>query len=145
MFKHILIPLDGSLLSEGAVRQGLRLAKILGARVTAFHVTPKFHSAGAAMELLSSTAAACPIDAAERAEAVLRFAARIASGLGVDCELDYVCGDSPFEEIIDAADRKACDLIVMASHGRRGIEGVLLGSQTHRVLTHSRIPVLVYR
>lgn len=145
MFKHILIPLDGSLRSEAAVREGLQLAKTLGARVTAFHVTPKFHSAGAAMELPSSAASACPIDAAARAEAVLRFAARIASGMGVSCELDYVSGDTPFEEIIDAADRKDCDLIVMASHGRRGIEGVLLGSQTHKVLTHSRIPVLVYR
>jgi nucleotide-binding universal stress UspA family protein len=145
VFKHLLIPLDGSTRSEEAARQGLQLAKAFGARATAFHVTPRFHAAGAAMELLSSTADACPIDSAEHAESVLRFAARIAATLGVDCELDYVCADTAFEAIVDAADKKGCDLIVMASHGRRGLEGMLLGSQTHKVLTHSRIPVLVYR
>jgi nucleotide-binding universal stress UspA family protein len=145
VFQHLLIPVDGSQRSEDAARQGLQLAKTFGARATAFHVTPRFHAAGAAMELLGSTADACPLDAAERAGAVLRFAARVATALGVDCELDYVCADTPYEAIIDAADRKGCDLIVMASHGRRGLEGILLGSQTHKVLTHSRIPVLVYR
>lgn len=145
MFKHILVPTDGSKLSEKAVKHAVRLAKQLGARLTAFHVVPKFHPSTYQMELLQMTAGDYDQTRMEHALQFLRYAERAAAAAGVDCEGKHVVSDHPYKEIVKAAQKYGCDLILMASHGRRGIEGFLLGSETQKVLTHSHVPVLVYR
>ena len=145
MFKHILVPTDGSKLSEKAVKQAVRLAKQLGARMTAFHVMPKFHSSTYQMELLQMSVGEYDEARLEHAQQFLRYAERAAKAAGIDCEGRHAVGDHPYKEIVKAAQKNGCDLILMASHGRRGIEGFLLGSETQKVLTHSHVPVLVYR
>ena len=145
MFKHILVPTDGSKLSEKAVKQAVRLAKQLGARMTAFHVMPKFHPSTYQMELLQMTLGEYDESRLGHALQFLRHAERAAGAAGVECEGRHVISDRPYKEIVKAAQKYGCDLILMASHGRRGIEGFLLGSETQKVLTHSHVPVLVYR
>jgi nucleotide-binding universal stress UspA family protein len=145
MFKHILLPTDGSRLSEKSVKQGIRMAKALNARVTALHVVPKFHTFTYQSGMLESTRREYEAGAAERTKNCLEFVRKVAAGSDVKCDTAQVSSDQPFQEIIKAAGKKGCDLILMASHGRRGIEGFLLGSETQKVLTHSTVPVLVYR
>lgn len=145
MFKHILVPTDGSKLSEKAVKRAVGVAKQIKARVTALHVIPKFHTFTYQAEMLELTAKEYEASSVERAEQYLGFAERAAATAGVSCEAVHVFSDQPYREIIKTARGKRCDLILMASHGRRGIEGFLLGSETQKVLTHSRVPVLVYR
>jgi len=145
MFKHILLPTDGSKLSEKAIKQGVRMAKALGAKLTMVHVIPKFHTFTYQAEMLEATRGEYEDGASARGQGYLDFARKVANGAGVDCDGIKIVSDQPFKEIIKAAKKKSCDLILMASHGRRGIEGFLLGSETQKVLTHSRIPVLVYR
>ena len=145
MFKHILVPTDGSKLSEKAVKQAVRLAKQLGGRMTAFHVMPKFYPSSYQMELLQMTVGDHQESRQEQASQFLRYAERAARVAGIDCEGRNVVSDHPYKEIVKAAQKNGCDLILMASHGRRGIEGFLLGSETQKVLTHSHVPVLVYR
>jgi nucleotide-binding universal stress UspA family protein len=145
MFKHILLPTDGSKLSEKSVKQGIRMAKQLGAAVTAVHVIPKAHVYDYQMQLLTASEESLRADDERRAEQCLRFVKKAAAGADVQCETLHLISDQPYKAIVNAAKRKDCDLILMASHGRRGIEGFLLGSETQKVLTHSTIPVLVYR
>ncbi|MGA9334359.1 MAG: universal stress protein [Rudaea sp.] len=145
MFKHILLPTDGSKLSENSVRRGMQLAKALDAKVTVMHVIAKFDEETNEIEMLESSHHAYAAESVERAKCYLNFARKVALGARVQCETVQVVGDQPSKEIIQMADAKGCDLIQMASHGRRGIEGLLLGSETQKVLTHSKIPVLVYR
>ena len=145
MFKHILLPTDGSKLSEKAIRHSVRMAKALGAKITALHVTPKFHTFTYSMEMLEATRGNYEADATERARHYLEFARKVAHAAGVSCDGVQASGDQPYKEIIKVAQKKGCDVILMASHGRRGIEGFLLGSETQKVLTHSKVPVLVYR
>lgn len=145
MFKHILIPTDGSDLSQQAVEGGIQLARTLGARITAFHVIARFHASDVIMGLLAESRGDYEKAAREFAEAQFVFITRAAQAAGVACDTAHVTGDDVAREIVAAAARSGCDMILMASHGRRGIEGVLLGSETHKVLTHSRLPVLVYR
>jgi nucleotide-binding universal stress UspA family protein len=148
MFKHILLPTDGSKLSDRAVQRGLELANELGARVTAVHIIPEFR-------MMADESFALPTgadlkrrydkEAKARADKMLAKIGERAKEAGVKFESLTVLGDVPFEHIIDTAKKKKCDLIMMASHGRRGISGLLLGSETSKVLTHSKIPVLVVR
>jgi nucleotide-binding universal stress UspA family protein len=145
MFKHILVPTDGSKLSEKAVKHAVSLARQSNAKVTALHVIPKFHTFTYNTEMLEATEKGYAVSAAEHAKQYLRFAERAAKVADVDCDTLTTMGDHPFKEIIKTAKKKDCDLILMASHGRRGIEGFLLGSETQKVLTHSNVPVLVYR
>lgn len=145
MFEHILLPTDGSKLSEKSIKQGVRMAKVLKASVTALHVSPKFHAFSYPMEMLESTPGDFAQASAASARNYLDFVKRVATGAGVECDVVHVTSDQPYKEIIKTAQKKKCDLILMASHGRRGIEGFLLGSETQKVLTHSAIPVLVYR
>jgi nucleotide-binding universal stress UspA family protein len=145
MFKHILIPTDGSELSLKAILYGVRLAKESGAKVTGLTVAQPYQPAGMDTVYI-------PIDEGdyeeqsrlltEKAMEQVRMAADAA---GVPCETVREVHDQPYRAIIDAAQALQCDLIVMASHGRRGISALLLGSETAKVLTHSTIPVLVYR
>lgn len=145
MFKHILVPTDGSKLSERAIKHAMAFAKQCKAHVTALHVIPKFHTFNYQVDLLEMTPAEYEKTGIEQANHFLRYAQRVANNAGVDCEGAQASGDQPYKEIIKVAQKKGCDLILMASHGRRGIEGFLLGSETQKVLTHSHIPVLVYR
>ena len=145
MFKHILLPTDGSKLSEKAIRQSVRMAKALGAKITALHVMPKFHTFTYQIEMLEATRSTYQAEAGEHARQYLDFALKVARAAGVACDSVQATSDQPYKEIIKTAHKKGCDLILMASHGRRGIEGFLLGSETQKVLTHSTVPVLVYR
>jgi nucleotide-binding universal stress UspA family protein len=143
MFKHILVPTDGSPLSEGAVLKGIELARALGARVTGLHVTPPFHVLTYRAEMLEETREEFERDSQASADRHLAFVRKTADELGVPCATLRAVSDEVDQAIIDAAREHACDLIVMASHGRRGLGRVLLGSQTQRVTTHSSVPVLV--
>jgi nucleotide-binding universal stress UspA family protein len=145
MFKHILLPTDGSRGSVKAIRRALELAKSTGAKVTGFHVIPKFHVFTYRTEMLEDTKEEYEREARGHAQQYLAVIEKAAKQAGVSCETAYATSDHPYEAIIQTAKRKRCDLIAMASHGRRGVQGLLLASETQKVLTHSKIPVLVYR
>jgi nucleotide-binding universal stress UspA family protein len=147
MYRHILIPSDGSELAEKAVDAGIEFARSVQARVTGFTAVPEY-KAPSHGELMSGNAvslAEYDRRAKLRAESVLQQIMRRAGALGVECDTDYALNDHPYEAIIRAAQAHGCDLIFMASHGRRGFSALVHGSETQGVLTHSRIPTLVYR
>lgn len=149
MYKHILVPTDGSALSDKAAEAAIKLAKLLGARITAFHAMEPYPLQGAYAAEASGVPELQPEIFAERSEEyakrVLDAFKQAASAANVECATAYATGRSPSQAIVDKARADNCDLIVMASHGRRGLEGFLLGSETQKVLTHTSIPVLVYR
>lgn len=145
MYRHILIPTDGSELAERAVAHGLPLARMAEARVTIMTVVEPFHLLTVDAAQLQDTAEAYRQHARERADRLLGRAAEKARAVGVACETIQTEDNEPFRAIIDVAAIRTCDLIVMASHGRRGIAAIVLGSQTVKVLTHSTIPVLICR
>jgi nucleotide-binding universal stress UspA family protein len=145
MFKHLLLPTDGSSLSEAAVRMGVRFAKSINAKVTGFHAMPKFRVFTYRTGMLEDTRDEFARDSRVHAQKYIAMVEQAARDLGVACDTIYATSDRPYEAIIQVAEEKGCDLIMMASHGRSGMEGLLLGSETHKVLTHCRIPVLVYR
>ena len=145
MYKHLLLPTDGSPLSEEAVRRGVQFARQLGAKVTGFYAMPEFLRVSYTMAMVENSKDIFGSQARERAEKVLETVKRIAVEEGVECDTVSVVSDAPYEAIIQTATERGCDLILMASHGRRGIQGFLLGSETNKVLTHSKIPVLVHR
>ncbi|HEY7653462.1 MAG TPA: universal stress protein [Methylomirabilota bacterium] len=145
MYKHILIPTDGSALSEMAIRQGIAFAKAIRAQVTALTVSSPFHVFDVDPVMLTDTPAQYALECEARAEKYLAVA-RVEAGIaGVPCETIHVTEDHPYAAIIDTASKKGCDLIYMASHGRKGMSAFVLGSETYKVLTHSKIPVLVCR
>jgi len=145
MFKHILLPTDGSKLSDDAVRVGVQLAKTLNAKVTGFHVMPEFHVFTYKTEMLEDTKTEFAKDSEAHAAQYLSAIEAAAKAAGVPCDIASSTHDQPYEAIIGAAKERGCDLIVMASHGRKGVQAVLLGSETQKVMTHSHIPVLVCR
>ncbi len=146
MYRHILIPTDGSQLAHHAVTHGLSLAKSVGAKVTVLVVEPTFDVLG----VLPSKVDKMPDEFAAYVKRTKAHAARILSSVadeakaaGVPCDTVQKTHDQPYETIVATAKEKGCDLIVMASHGRSGIAAVVLGSVTTKVLTHSGMPVLV--
>ncbi len=147
MFKHIFVPTDGSQLSQDAVASAVDFAREAGARVTFFYAKPEypvaFYGEGALID--PTTPEKFAQMAQQQADELLGECARRAEAAGVPCGLASATSDVPYEAIIAAATAAGCDLIFMASHGRRGLGGMLLGSETQKVLTHSSIPVLVYR
>ena len=163
MFKHILLPTDGSDLSTAAIHQGIMLAKSIRAKITGLCVMPRhpktLSAAQMPTEVLDQSASRCKelaeayLETIEKgaeiarqlAEAYLQVILKSAQDAGVACEVVTERADSPYEAIIRVADQKGCDLIMMASHGRSGVKAILIGSETQKVLTHSKIPVLVYR
>ncbi len=145
MFKHILIATDGSALSEGAALKSIELARTLGARVTAVHISPQFHVLTYRTDMLEDTRDEYERDSQLHAERYLAFVAKAAAERGVACDTVRQVGDHVYQSIIDVARERGCDAIAMASHGRRGVAGLLLGSETHHVLTHATLPVLVWR
>jgi nucleotide-binding universal stress UspA family protein len=147
MFKHILLPTDGSKLSGRAVKRGIDLAKKSRARVTVIHVVPEFKLMVDEGITLLSHALKKRFEDEGRARAgmMLNEIARQARARGVRCTTLCVANDLPYQQIIATAKKKKCDLILMASHGRRGLSSLLLGSETAKVLLHSKIPVLIVR
>ena len=145
MFKNILIASDGSELAAKAVGQGIVFAKEIGAKITAVTVTEPFNALSLAPRELEYTPIEYKNYAEAYAEEVLSTVSAKANSAGVACDVLHVEQEQVYQAIIDAAEARRCDLIVMASHGRRGVSAVVLGSQTVKVLTHSKIPVLVYR
>lgn len=143
MFKHILLPVDGSDLSLRAVDTGLELAAKLGARVYAFHVVPPFPALTYMVDIVQANQEFYVQEAATRAEGYLKEVAQRASAAGVPCETGQEVDSHPYAAIVAAATRQKCDLIVMASHGWRGIDRLLLGSETHKVIVNCDVPVLV--
>jgi nucleotide-binding universal stress UspA family protein/hemerythrin-like domain-containing protein len=143
MYRHLLVPIDDSALSVETVRQAVTFAGALGAKVTFFHANADYGatSDGALERVLA------PSDfnehAAGEARALLAKAETVARAANVAHASVHVTSDRPYAAILDAAGRNGCDLIFMASHGQRGIRGLVLGSQTQRVLQHATIPVLV--
>jgi nucleotide-binding universal stress UspA family protein len=147
MFTHILIPTDGSEPSKRAVEAGVALAKALGARVTGMYAAPaptpvvfkNFLPVGYSPP---DEHAAAIERAARRYLGVIEAAAAAA---GVACDTVHLTSEYPADTILDVAKRRKCDLVFMASHGHTGLAGLLLGSETQKVLAHAKIPVLVYR
>ncbi|NMM75906.1 sulfate transporter [Acidovorax sp. SRB_14] len=147
MFKHILVPTDGSALSLSSVARAASYAKDSGARITLFYAQPDPPSAYAGLGALSNPHLAQEIQTRldEAAKEILAAAQALVRDAGTPCQSVVLVGDKPYELIIAAADAHGCDLIFMASHGRSGVSALLLGSETQKVLAHSKIPVLVYR
>ena len=145
MFKHILLPTDGSELSATAIKEGIRFAKSMGAKVTGLCVMPFSHTFFSEMEIPTQALDQAIKRCKEVAETYLSAIEKEAKKMGVACDVVYERSDSPYEAIIRVAEQKGCDLIMMASHGRRGVGALVIGSETQKVLTHSKIPVLVYR
>ena len=148
MYKHILIPTDGSPLSHKAVKIGAQLARRFKAKVTALYVIPPYRPLQGAEAIAYSDLYSPAKYAADMrkigGDAVAKVK-RAAEAEKVSCQAFAVTERSPWEGIVKTARTKKCDLIVMASHGRRGLAGLLLGSETTKVLTHSKTPVLVCR
>jgi nucleotide-binding universal stress UspA family protein len=145
MFRHILVPTDGSRLSDVAVQKAIEIAKESDARLTAIHVGTPFHVITINSEALTDTRDAYERHMKEKGREILSAVEKAAEQKGVRCAGRFEVSEQPYEAIINAAAETGCDLIVMASHGRRGVKGLLLGSETQKVLTHSSVPVLVYR
>lgn len=147
MFKHILVPTDGSHLSKQAAQRAVLFASGIGARISVLYVKPASTeyswASGAWVEFQNPALVDefAEIDAQE----ILGAVEMLCWKEGVMCNKVTRTSSAVYEEIIDAATKCECDLIFMASHGRRGINALLLGSETQKVLTHSKIPVLVYR
>jgi nucleotide-binding universal stress UspA family protein len=145
MYKHMLIPTDGSDLSARAEAAGLTLAKALDAKVTVLTVTPPFQFIGTEPMMLVATEPEYEKAQAARAEKILEQVRTTAAAIGVPVETLRSIHVHPFEAIIATAKERGCDLVFMASHGRRGMAGLILGSEVTKVLTHCKVPVLVYR
>ena len=147
MFKNILVPTDGSDFSNKAVSTAARLAHSLNAKLLVIHVRSPIETphrvAGGALTELGEKAVTQEIEGEERK--LLEAAQGLAAAAGATAEAAFVAGYSTYETILRIAGEQHCDVIVMASHGRRGLAGFLIGSETQKVLTHATIPVLVVR
>ena len=146
MYKNVLLPTDGSALSDVAVDNGLKFAKAIGAKVTGFYVMverqPESFEDYAPVD---AKAPALEEVAKQEADKYLKTIADKARAMGVSCDTRSMKHASPHQAIITMATQTGCDLIIMASHGKKGITGELVGSETSRVITNCKIPVLVYR
>ena len=147
MYKHILVAVDGSKLSGKAVAQAIALAKPLKAKITAFYAAPEaplpVYAEGIVYQPIAPKAYAAAM--AKEAERILAPVVAKAKAAGITAESRHTIAAAPWEAILDAAKKAKCDAIVMASHGRRGVAALLLGSETQKVLTHGKLPVLVVR
>jgi nucleotide-binding universal stress UspA family protein len=143
MYKHVLIATDGSELAQKAVEHGLALAGVLGAKVTALTVTEPWPVVEAGGVMQASPVAEYERAMTQEANRTLGVVSEWAGRLGVACTAVHLADRYPAEGIVETAEARGCDLIVMASHGRRGFARLVLGSQATRVLTHSAVPVLV--
>ena len=148
MYKHILIPTDGSKPAGKAVKQGIALAKSLGAKLSVLNVAPEFEMVideGFVMPNVGEIKKRFEEQTTRQAKKITDSAAAEAKAAGVKCVTVLERGARPYEAILHHAKKMKCDVIVMGSHGRTGLAHILLGSETSKVLTHSKIPVLVVR
>jgi nucleotide-binding universal stress UspA family protein len=145
MYRNVLIATDGSELAQKAVNHGVAMAKAINAKVTVVTVSEPFYPLAYAPRMVTETREQYEQNVAACAANYLAGAKEAASAAGVACDTVHVESPHPYQGIVDTATKNGCDLIVMASHGRRGISAVVLGSETVKVLTHSPIPVLVVR
>jgi nucleotide-binding universal stress UspA family protein len=148
MYKHILIPTDGSEVADKAVEAGTEYARETGAKVLLFTAMPEYQVPSEAQLMARHRTASIfeyERQAEQNAKQVLQKAVAMAKDANIDFDTDYALADQPYQAIIDAAKKHHCDAIFMASHGRSGLPALWYGSQTHAVLTHSDIPTLVYR
>jgi nucleotide-binding universal stress UspA family protein len=145
MYRHILIPTDGYPLSKKALTHGVELARETGAKVIILTVTEPFHMFSLDVDQVEDTPAEYRKHMQARAECILEDSAKVAALAGVRHEKLQVEDAHPYRAIIRVGEERDCDLIVMASHGRRGVSALILGSETAKVLAHSSIPVLVCR
>ena len=148
MFKHILIPTDGSPVANKAVEAGIRFAKYLGARVTAYHAIEAIHPGvyGEGYTIGSNKIVQTLTQRAkEMGVRQIEHVAKVAKAAGVPFRGIVTIAETPYEGIVETASKQKCDAIFIASRGRRGLAGLILGSVTQKVLTHSKLPVLVYR
>jgi len=145
MYTHILLPTDGSALSERAIDHGIALAKALHASVTGVTVSLPLSALSMEAFAIANVSEDYRKQMAATAEKHLDVVRKAAAAAGVACDVVHVEGPHPYQGIIDTARAKGCDVIVMASHGRRGLSAIVLGSETVKVLTHSTIPVVVCR
>jgi len=143
MYSHLLVPLDGSALSIGLVTQAVDFARSLGARITFFTAREDLGASGDGALLRSLEPQDFLEAAAGDARAILAKGVAAAGAFGIPCEAVVRTGPRPYELILDVAAERGCDLIFMASHGRKGLKALVVGSQTHKVLAHSTLPVLV--
>jgi nucleotide-binding universal stress UspA family protein len=145
MYKRILIPTDGSEASQRAILSGVAFAREVGAEVVGMTATPEFSVLSTDSDMLEDTPEQFAAHSAARAARILSEVQAAASEAGVACRTEHAVDDDPYAAIVATAKRLGCDLIAMASHGRHGLKGLLLGSETQKVLVHSTIPVLVHR
>ncbi len=145
MFKHILIPTDGSELSNIAITYGVKFAKEINAKITGLTVTAPYHIFAVESVQIADTVEQYSEDMQALAARNLNVVKQAASRVGVEYELVHCVSEHPYAEIIKTAQERSCDIIFQASHGRHGVGALILGSQTQKVITHSKIPVLVFR
>lgn len=145
MYKNILVAIDGSELAGKALAQAIELAKVIGAKLNIINVTAPWSTLAMGEVAVMFPPQEYEESVAAGARALLERASAEAGQSGLAAETVHVVDPQPYMAIIDTAKERGCDLIVMGSHGRRGIAGLLLGSETSKTLTHSSIPVLVYR
>ncbi len=145
MYKCILIPTDGSEFCERAIRHGVDLAKLMQAKVVGVTVTQPLHTGTPRAMIPANIAGMIHAETVKQAAEKLSAIEQAATAAGIVVELVRESNDHPWEAIVNTAKAKGCDLIVMASHGRRGASALILGSETQKVLTHSTVPVLVVR
>ncbi|MEB3182920.1 MAG: universal stress protein [Cyanobacteriota bacterium] len=146
-YRHLLVSSDGSDRSQRAVLEAARLAAVLAARLTVLHVqrSPVMPIPGMGERLDPSALERLTLAAREESERILARAQALSAAAGIEAQPERLEGESPHRAIVEACGRLGCDLIVMASHGRRGLRGMLLGSETQRVLVQADVPVLVVR
>jgi nucleotide-binding universal stress UspA family protein len=148
MYKHIMLPVDGAELSLKAVNECFAFAKSIGAKVTVLHVVPRVSLSvpvGFVSDVVHQLEKQREEEYMKSGQKMLADLEASARSKSIECDNLVVAGDNPYEQIISNAEKSGCDLIMMASHGRRGLNAVLLGSETVKVLTHTKIPVLVVR
>ena len=147
MYRHILLPTDGSALSKKAVRAGIAFARRIGAKVTGFYSPEQYEvlTYGEYFPPDLMSRAEWERRSRRTAEKVLAYVQKEAKARGVRYSGFYLASLAPWQAIVDAAKKKKCDLIFMASHGRTGVAGLLLGSQASKVLAHSKVPVLIFK
>lgn len=145
MYKHLLFPTDGSDLSALAIDQCMQFAKCMNAKVTGLHVSQEFNVITLQTEMVENTREQFRKDSEAHAAHYLAAVKNAADEAGVPCDTIHVVGNHTHEAIASVARQNGCDAIVMASHGRSGLKGLLLGSVTQKVLAYTLIPVLVLR
>jgi len=144
MYWHILLPTDGSDVAAHAAGRGIVLARSLKAAVTALHVTPVFRPSEMFAHAVMREAQEAEVQSRQDAHNALDPIVRIARAAGVACTAVHRVSDKPWEAIVAVAAEAHCDLIVMASHGMSGVRALVLGSTTNKVVTHAKVPVLVW-